>query len=33
MEKEECSLAELSRGLTQINSGCSEEKVQGSGSC
>ncbi len=30
MEKTECSPAEFGRGLTQINSGCSEGKVQGS---
>ena len=33
MEKEECGLAELSRGLTQMNSDCSEGKVEGSTSC
>ena len=33
MEKEECGLAEQSRGLTQINFDCSEGKVQGPTSC
>jgi len=33
MEKKECSLIELSRGLTQINPNYSEGEVQGSTSC